>query len=355
MKKTLWLLGIIGFLYPMFKILPLFQKNTSLINSGPVFSPQGNKILISLNYPWKRQGQLYEIDLDGHILQRITRNRKDNIYPAYSKDGNKLVYIERNSLKEDSGTKIILRDLKTKKNKTILNSNYADYSPSFSSDGTKLVFSRSIQLGQEHMGFEQVWRGWNIYYLDLNTKEVVQVTSNNYYQAFLPTFVNQDKEILFFLDDPFLIKNKVPKIYHVGVDLNKEHCKTLKVEPFFLQDLNFFRFPNDEKKLFYIQGPVKLNKHEYGYRLAMTQLENKQEQVLFSSTQKHPISSFDVSQDGSKLIFITETGEDRTNYYTQLFFLDLKTQKVKQIKIKLAPPWQQVLKDLYNIKLLPQN
>jgi|GEM_PF-5221419 len=338
MKITLKIIGILLLIYLGLQILNLFQKNRTLLNSDFQFSPQGNSLLVSLNYPRKHQGQLYLIDLEGNVLKRVTKNNKDNLSPSFSNDGKKIVYVERQPKKEDSSTRVWIHDLQSRKNILALDSKFADYSPSFSKDGNKLVFSRSTRLDQEHMGFGKVWRGWNLFLLDLKTTGLTQLTSKEYYQAFLPKFINNDSDIIFYVEEGLLseIKPKFP--------LNKLNLQTRAVEEFFEKKANYFKVLEDENKLFYSTGP--LTRFEGGgYRLILADLKTGKETTLFSCTTEKQLGSFDISKDGSKVAFMTYSGDDRTNYHTQLFLLDVKTREVKEVIIKVRNPWVQVIND----------
>lgn len=329
MKPLIKWIGAIGIVYFLVSFTSLFQRKNPLINNGPKFIPMENKVLVSLNYPWKHTGQLYLIDLNGNILSRLTKNDKNNVSPSLSNDGKKIIYSERNPNQEASSTKFKVINLEVLKTELTLDSGFGDYDPSFSSDGTKIIFSRSIQLRQEHMGPAQVWGGRDIFCLDIKTNRISRLTNQEYYMAYNASFIEDDKAVVFVAN---INQNR---------NIFKINFKDLKTEKFSPKNINFFKLLPNNKTLFYVQGPLTRFEGS-GYQLVKVDIETRKETVLLKTELGRTISSFDVSKDGAKVIFVTETGSDRMNHSTQLFLLDIKKKQIKEIKINLAAPWKKI-------------
>ena len=104
---------IIGVLFlSALKALVYFGKSKTLLNSGICFSHDGTKLLVSLNAPLREQGQIYLIDLNGNISDRLTRDTKDNFLPVFSPDGKNILFSERERHLEDVSTRIWKLELK---------------------------------------------------------------------------------------------------------------------------------------------------------------------------------------------------------------------------------------------------
>jgi Tol biopolymer transport system component len=112
----------------------------------PVWSPTGSQIAFQ-GMTTKRQWAIYVVDADGSNVRRLTRSPADDEWPAWSPDGSRIVYdIVGTEPLNDSGfsqTSEIYSISTSGGTPTRLTHNGVnDSQPSYSPDGTKIIFSR---------------------------------------------------------------------------------------------------------------------------------------------------------------------------------------------------------------------
>ena len=125
------------------------------------------------------------------ILQEITFDGIDVVFEFdISDDGEKIVFAGQ----KDHKTDIFTYQIASKELKQITNDRYYDYQPSWSHDGTKIVFSseRDRQKEEEHIFYRLTS---NIYYYNLGSKQFFQVTNDDFNNYF-PIFSSDDKQII---------------------------------------------------------------------------------------------------------------------------------------------------------------
>lgn len=128
---------------------------------SPMFSPDGKKIVFAAN----REGQvdIFEYELESGTLTNITRDAFYDSNPSWSSDGTQILYNRRINAYE----KIFLLDYADPEQKTqVTFGETSDIQPSFSRDGKRIYYASD---GSEHKVF-------NIYSLDLETGEIRQYT-----------------------------------------------------------------------------------------------------------------------------------------------------------------------------------
>jgi len=169
-------------------------------NAFPAFSPDGNKIVFcSIRRDTNGDGVvdekdnfgIYIIDVDGKNERQIVNDDYQNTYPSFSPDGSKIVYLSRRrdtngdgkiDLLDNPG--IYIKDLDGGYEKCIVSDQYHNKFPSFSPEGDKILFVS--------------WHGYNsgIYTIDVDGKNEKQIVSDEYDNTF-PSFSPDGQKIVY--------------------------------------------------------------------------------------------------------------------------------------------------------------
>lgn len=169
-------------------------------NAFPAFSPDGNKIVFcSIRRDTNGDGVIdqkdnfgiYIIDADGKNERQVVNDDYQNTYPSFSPDGSKIVYLSRRrdtngdgkiDLLDNPG--VYIKDLDGRDEKWIVSDQYHNKFPSFSPDGDKILFVS--------------WRGYNggIYTIDIDGKNEKQIVSDEYDNTF-PSFSPNGQKIVY--------------------------------------------------------------------------------------------------------------------------------------------------------------
>ncbi|SPD75286.1 hypothetical protein PITCH_A510021 [uncultured Desulfobacterium sp.] len=146
-----------------------YWKNKSVKNSPPVWSPKGDKIAYHVyeeNVPdvgYVLRQDICLINPDGTEDQWLTYDNHNNAYPAWSPDGNWIIFV---SDRDGEGyLDIWIMDSMGQNMQKVRDCGPDCYSPTFSPDGLKIAFKQ----------------GENIYTINLDGSDLTQVTfSGNY-------------------------------------------------------------------------------------------------------------------------------------------------------------------------------
>ena len=169
-------------------------------NSFPRFSPDGNKIIFcSIRRDTNGDGVvdqrdnsgIFIIDRDGMNEKQIVSDDFLNTHPSFSPDGSKIVYLSRRRDTNEDGEVnlldnpgIYIKDLEGGVEKCVVSDQYHNKFPSFSPDGDKVLFVS--------------WRGYNsgIYTIDVDGKNEKQIVSDEYDNTF-PSFSPSGRKIVY--------------------------------------------------------------------------------------------------------------------------------------------------------------
>ena len=169
-------------------------------NAFPRFSTNGKKIVFcSIRRDTNGDGVIdqkdnfgiYIIDVEGKNERQIVNDDCQNTYPSFSPDGSKIVYLSRRrdtnadgkiDLLDNPG--IYVKDLDEGYEKCLVSDQYHNKFPSFSPDGDKILFVS--------------WRGYNsgIYTIDIDGKNERKIVSDEYDNTF-PSFSPNGQKIVY--------------------------------------------------------------------------------------------------------------------------------------------------------------
>jgi TolB protein len=112
------------------------KKITGVVDSYPVLSPDGQKIVFESN----RSGtsQVYLMDIDGGNLKQLTfHETRDNNCPVWSPDGKLIVF----SSERDNDSEIYIMHADGSQQTRLTNQPGDDSHPHFSPDGNRIIFN----------------------------------------------------------------------------------------------------------------------------------------------------------------------------------------------------------------------
>ncbi len=111
-----------------------FKKLTNVIDSYPMFSPDGKKIAFESN----RTGnfEIYTINADGTNIKQLTYDTAFDGTPAWSPDGKLIVFASE----RDNDPEIYIMNADGSNQKRLTNIKGDDSHPKFTPDGKKIIF-----------------------------------------------------------------------------------------------------------------------------------------------------------------------------------------------------------------------
>lgn len=170
MEKNLLLTALI--LYPFMQTLSqneyTFKRITNVIDSYPMFSPDGKKIAFESN----RTGnfEIYTMNADGSNIQQLTYNTAFDGTPAWSPDGKQIVFASE----RDNDPEIYMMNADGSNQKRLTNIKGDDSHPKFTPDGKKIIFCSAKSTPDLSVDWNKQWI--EIFTMDADGKNIQQVS-----------------------------------------------------------------------------------------------------------------------------------------------------------------------------------
>ena len=149
-------------------------------DSSPSWSPDGKRIAFVsdrdgiLDIHGFPTSEIYVMDADGENPQNLTNNRDDDWSPSWSPDGTRIVFMSYREGHfigdfEDITSEIYVMDVDGANQQRLTENRKNDESPSWSPDGTRIVFSAD-RKGD--------WLNYEIYVMDDDGGNLQRLTEN---------------------------------------------------------------------------------------------------------------------------------------------------------------------------------
>ena len=227
-----------------------------VLNAGPTDpapSPNNEEVVFSA------KGWLWIMNLETAVAKRITFSADLDARPNWSPDGTKIVFVRDNSL----NIQIVLLDLKTNKERVIVNTDALDLDPIFSDDGKHIYYSSAVK------GSFDLWK------LKLSTEESSILTQENSLER-LPVPTSDGSKIVFLHKEGF--SYDAIKLLDV-----EKGTSTFLIEENFTSQANFSLAP-DNKTLAYT-WPNGDN-----YELHLLNIDLPKSKMLLTKSKGLPLS-----------------------------------------------------------------
>lgn len=160
-----------------------------------------------------KNSHIWIMNGDGTDQEKLTQVEGNNSYPVFSPDGKKLVYTSDDidkTTKQWIGTQIYVYDLETKSEKRITTECF-NHSVSFSQD------SKMILYGHTHWNYwTRMWEG-HVMTIDTDGKNIKQLTEGNAIHG-TPSFSSDGKKIVFSANRDYPWLNHITNIYTMDSD-----------------------------------------------------------------------------------------------------------------------------------------
>ncbi len=115
--------------------------NNAAIDTEPAYSPDGQKIVFSSNRDGNRE--IYSMTQDGRDVTRLTTDAADDITPSYSPDGSKIVFVSS----RDGNTEIYTMNANGSNQVRLTSNTVNNTTPSYSPDGAKIIYVQAVTTG----------------------------------------------------------------------------------------------------------------------------------------------------------------------------------------------------------------
>lgn len=183
---------------PLLVLLGLAASVGCPLSSSPIehgnvsfdASPDGETIVFS-----DAKGDLWLYGFGNATLTRLTESRELESSPSFSPDGTSIVFVKENN--KGHGMSLHVMTIVDRTTRQIARSDQcSDNQPVFSPDGNTIAFSRSHRRRRYSMGGWK-WDNWDVYIVSLDGRDLKRLTTGNHYDIGGVAFSSNSKHIYF--------------------------------------------------------------------------------------------------------------------------------------------------------------
>lgn len=168
----------------------------------PCFTPDGNSLIFSSWRVGRRNSGIFMLNLTTMTIEMIVTDAYENAFPSVSPAGDKVLFTSWRrdtngdgtiDIRDNSG--IYIKDLTTKLEARLVGDEYNNTFPSFSPDGTVVVY-HSVRRDTNNDGRIDSFDNPGIYVYDLKKNLEVQVVEDSCFNKF-SSFITAKDEVAF--------------------------------------------------------------------------------------------------------------------------------------------------------------
>jgi Tol biopolymer transport system component len=151
-----------------------------------------------------------------------------NNSPWPSPDGRSIVYVAS----DDQTCHICVMDRNGRNSRQLTSTDRFDFGPSYSPDGSKIIFARAARHRPAHWG-GMTWDEWDIWQVNADGSALRQLTFGRYYSVDEPYFSPDGKHILFaaVFGEPFVSESHQLLTFDVGHDGSAVNLRPVPLPP----------------------------------------------------------------------------------------------------------------------------
>jgi Tol biopolymer transport system component len=140
---------------------------------------------------------IYSVTKDGSDITRITSGPQGVNWPWCSPDGNSILHISTSS--RDQGAHVYVMDRARRRSRQLTFGDLSDIAPSYSADGSKILFARAARLRPYAFG-GMTRDDWDIWQMNADGSSVRQLTYGRYYSVDPAYFSPDGAHVIFGAD-----------------------------------------------------------------------------------------------------------------------------------------------------------
>jgi Tol biopolymer transport system component len=187
-------------------------------------SPDGQRIVFS-----SADGDLYLFHLQNRPVVRLTQTARTEQTPAFSPDGKSIVFAA--DAGGSKGTYLFVCSVDGQNERQLTKDPaMSDSMPSYSRDGSQIVFARAHRHRPYSMG-GWTWDNWDVYVMKSDGTAIKRVTQNNHYSLSSPQFLVNDKAVVYSTEGNRAQKELAHSVFEVKVGGNEPATLLTKGRP----------------------------------------------------------------------------------------------------------------------------